>query len=181
MRISRILGGGLVGAFATVALSGCAGAPALDVQGDLVPVCFSTATSDDGFMAIVAVTLQNTSERELILREAEPVRLDNARVHDMAAVRLATAYDRFGVAPGGMLSPPQRPLYNDRVPVEGLHVHAGESVELLLELHARDYRDYAGVEGVRVKYDDGWFSATATSDTEVGFVPPWTTCSAHGR
>lgn len=170
-----------MGAVAAIALSGCVGAPALDVQGDLVPVCFSTETSDEGFMAIVAVTVHNASSREVILREAAPVHLENARVNDTTAVRLPTAYDRFGVAPGGRLTPPQRPLYNDREPVEGLHVHAGESVELLLELHAHDYRDYAGLEGVRVKYDDGWFSATTSADTELGFVPPWSSCSAHGR
>ncbi len=170
-----------MGAAAVVALSGCVGAPALDVQGDLVPVCFSTETSDDGFMAIVAVTLHNSSARDLILREATPVTLENARVDDTSAIPLATPYDRFGVAPGGMLTPPQRPLYNDRVPVEGLQVLAGESVDLVLEVHARDFREYAGIKGVRVKYDDGWFSATASADTELGFVPPWTSCSAHGR
>lgn len=170
-----------MGAVAAIALSGCVGAPALDVQGDLVPVCFSTETSEAGFMAIVAVTLHNSSERELILREAAPVDLQNARVSETAAIPLPTSYDRFGVAPGGMLTPPQRPLYNDRVPVEGLRLAAGESVDLMLEMHARDYRDYAGFTGVRVKYDDGWFSATASADTELGFVPPWTNCSAHGR
>ncbi len=185
MRILRIFAGGLVGATVAVALSGCVGAPAVQVYGDLTELCFATTTttdtSTDGYVATVGVTVVNTSPRDVILREARPLELVNAAVTDVSIVLTPSAYTTFGFAPGGRLNVEQRPLWNSRAPLDGVTIPGGGSAELLVELRARDFSEYAGIKGMRVKYDDGWFSATSTAETTVGFVPPWSHCGASGH
>ncbi|MBX9471521.1 hypothetical protein [Microcella sp.] len=185
MRITRIFAGGLVGATIAVALTGCVGAPAVQVYGDLTELCFATATTPDtsseGYIAYVGVTVVNTSPRDVILREARPIELINAVISEISIVPTPSPFTSFGFAPGGRLSVEQRPLYNDRVPIDGVTIDGGGSAELVIELRARDFTDYAGIEGMRVKYDDGWFSATSVADTTVGFVPPWSHCGATGH
>ena len=184
MRILRVFAGGLVGAAVAVALSGCVGTPAVQVYGDLTDLCFATTTTADtsteGYSAYVGVTVVNTSPREIILREAHPLELVNAIVTDISIVPTPSPFTSFGFAPGGVLSVEQRPLYNDRVPIDGVRISGGGSAELVVELRARDFTDYAGIEGMRVKYDDGWFSATSVANTTVGFVPPWSHCGRSG-
>ncbi len=185
MRITRIFAGGLVGAAMVAALSGCVGVPAVQVYGELTEICFSTSTTADtateGYGAYVGVTVVNTSPRAVILRQARPLELVNAELIDISAVPTGTAYTSFGYSPGGRLSVPQRPLWNDRVDVNGVKVEGGESVDVVLQLRARDFTEYAGIKGMHVKYDDGWFSATSSAGTTVGFVPPWSHCgtTAH--
>ena len=185
MRILRIFAGGLVGATVAVALTGCVGAPALQVYGDLTDLCFSTsttpATSSVGYVGYVGVTIVNSSPRDVILREARPLELENAVVADISVVVTNSPFTSFGFAPGGELSVEQRPLWRNRVPVNGVTIDGGGSAELIVQLRARDFTQYAGVEGMRVKYDDGWFSATASAGTTVGFVPPWSHCGSSGR
>ncbi len=185
MRITRIFAGGLVGATVAVALSGCVGAPAVHVYGDLTELCFATVTTPDtsseGYIAYVGVTVVNTSPRDVILREARPLELVNAVVSEISIVPTPSPFTSFGFAPGGRLSVEQRPLYNDRVPIDGVTIAGGGSAELVVELRARDFTDYAGIKGMRVKYDDGWFSATSVADTTVGFVPPWSHCGSSGH
>ena len=184
VRILRVFAGGLVGAAVAVALSGCVGTPAVQVYGDLTDLCFATTTTADtsteGYSAYVGVTVVNTSPREIILREAHPLELVNAIVTDISIVPTPSPFTSFGFAPGGVLSVEQRPLYNDRVPIDGVRISGGGSAELVVELRARDFTDYAGIEGMRVKYDDGWFSATSVANTTVGFVPPWSHCGRSG-
>ncbi|UYN83636.1 MAG: hypothetical protein KIT89_13345 [Microcella sp.] len=185
MRITRVFAGGLVAAAAAVALSGCTGAPAVNVHGDLVDLCFSTRTvpetSTEGYLAYVSVTLVNTAAHDVILREARPLTLVNSTVSDISIVVTDSVYRTFGVAPGGKLTPEQRPLWNARTEIDGVRIAGGGSAELIVQLHARDFTQYSGIEGMRVKYDDGWFSATSSSDTVVGFVPPWSHCGAGRR
>ncbi len=185
MRIIRIFAGGLVGATVAVALSGCVGAPAVQVYGDLTELCFATSTTSDtsteGYVATVGVTVVNTSPRDVILREARPLELINAVITDISAVATPSPFTSFGFAPGGRLSVEQRPLFNDRAPVDGFTIAGGGSAELIVQLRARDFADYAGIEGMRVKYDDGWFSASSVAATTVGFVPPWSHCGASGH
>lgn len=167
------------------ALSGCVGAPAVQVYGDLTELCFSTITTSDtsaeGYVAYVGVTVVNHSPRDVILREARPLELVNAEVTDISVVTTPSPFTNFGFAPGGRLNVEQRPLWNVRAPVDGARIAGGESAELVMELRARDFSDYAGIEGMRVKYDDGWFSATSTAHTVVGFVPPWSYCGSRDR
>ncbi len=185
VRILRIFAGALVGATVAVTLSGCVGVPAVQVYGDLTDLCFATITTPDtsteGYVAHVGVTVVNTSPRDVILREARPVELINAVVTEIAIVPTPSPFTTFGFAPGGRLSVEQRPLFNDRVPIDGTKISGGGSAELIVTLRARDFSDYAGIEGMRVKYDDGWFSATSIAGTTVGFVPPWSYCGATGH
>lgn len=170
---------------AATALSGCSGEPAVQVFGDLTAPCFATATtantSSDGYTATVGVTVVNTSPRDIIVREARPRELINAEVTEITVVPTSSPYTSFGFAPGGRLSVEQRPLWNDRVPVNGVTIEGGGSAELVLQLRARDFTEYAGIKGMLVKYDDGWFSATSMAETTVGFVPPWSHCGATGH
>jgi len=162
-----------------VTLSGCVGAPALTIFGELSDRCFETRTTDDGYFAYIGVTVTNSTARGVILREARPVELINSSITEISVVPSPTAAVPFGAAPGGDLSPSQRALWNDRTAVDGTAVAAGGTIELLVELRARDYREYAGLRGVHLKYDDGWFSSTSTSSTAIGFVPPWANCSTR--
>jgi hypothetical protein len=157
----------------------------VQVYGDLTDLCFSTVTTPDtsteGYVGYVGITVVNTSPRDVILREARPLELVNAVVADISIVLTPSPYTSFGFAPGGDLSVEQRPLFNDRVSVDGFRIDGGGSAELIVQLRARDFREYAGIEGMRVKYDDGWFSATSSASTTVGFVPPWSHCGATGH
>ena len=157
----------------------------MQVYGDLTDLCFSTVTtattSSEGYVALVGVTIVNTSPREVILREARPLELVNAVATEISVVTTRTPYTTFGVSPAGTLSVEQRPLYNSRTAVDGVHIAGGGSAELIVTLRARDFSAYAGIEGIRVKYDDGWFSATSMADTTVGFVPPWSHCGTSTR
>ncbi|UTT62969.1 hypothetical protein [Microcella humidisoli] len=181
MRISRFLAGGLASAAIAVTLSGCVGAPPLTIYGGLADRCFETSTSDEGFFAVIGVTLANDSPRAVILREVRVLQLENATLASLTVVDETSRYSAFGVAPGGQLTPEQRPLWNDRVAIDGTVIEAGGSAELLVELRADDYTDYAGMRGLRIKYDDGWFSATSNADAVVGFVPPWAHCGSAAR
>lgn len=185
MRITRVFAGGLVSATVAVALSGCVGAPAVKVYGDLVDLCFSTQTvpetSTEGYLSYIGITLVNTAPHEVILREARPLTLVNSYVSDISIVVTDSVYRTFGVAPGGKLTPEQRPLWNARTEIDGVRIAGGGSAELIVQLHARDFTGYSGIEGMHVKYDDGWFSATSSSDTVVGFVAPWSQCGSGRR
>lgn len=181
MRISRFFVGGLVSAVVAVALSGCSSVPPLTVYGQLTDRCFETRTTDDGFFAVIGITVANDSARSVILREARILEVENATVREVSVSPSPTRFSGFGAAPGGELSPAQRPLYNDRGPVNGAVIEAGGTVELLVELHADDYTKYAGMSGLRLKYDDGWFSASSVADSAVGFVPPWANCGTQSR
>ena len=77
-------------------------------------------------------------------------------------------------------SPGKRAMYQ-RSPMarEGTVIEPRSTVEIVVELHAQDYTDYAGLRGLRLRYDDGWFSATSVAEATVGFVPPWSRCGAH--
>ncbi len=173
------MAGGLASAAVVVTLSGCVGTPALTIFGGLSERCFETRTTDDGYFALIGVTVANESARAVILREVDVVESVNATVGDVIIVPMPSVYTIFGDAPGGHLSPDQRALYRDREPVDGTVIEAGGTVEVVVELHAQDYTEYAGLRELRVKYDDGWFSATSTADTVIGFVPPWSQCGSR--
>ena len=175
------MAGGLASAAVAVTLSGCASEPALSIFGGLSDRCFETSTTDEGFFALVGITVANESPRSVILREARVLELTNATVREIAVVPMPSVYTIFGVAPGGDLTPDQRTLFNARQPVEGTSIEAGGTIEIVVELHANDYTDYAGLRGLSLRYDDGWFSATSTADAVLGFVPPWSSCGAHDR
>jgi len=179
VRISRFLAGGLASSTVVAVLSGCVGTPPLAIFGGLSERCFETTTTDDGFFALIGVTVSNESARRVILREVDVVDVVNATVGDVAVVPMPSVYTIFGDAPGGRLSPDQRALYGDRQPVNGAVIEAGGTVEVVVELRADDYTEYAGLRGLRLKYDDGWFSATSTADAVVGFVPPWAHCGSR--
>jgi len=167
------------------ALNGCVGTPAVQVYGDLTELCFSNATTADtareGYVAYVGVTMVNSSPRDVILREVRALELVNAEITDVSIVLTPSPYTTFGYSPGGRLSVEQRPLFRERVPIDGVTVAGGASAELIVQLRARDFTDYAGINGMSVKYDDGWFSATSAVNSVVGFVPPWTHCGSSGH
>ena len=179
VRISRFFARGLVSAAVVVTLSGCAGTPPLTIFGELTNRCFENRTTDDGFFALIGITVTNGTDRSVILRDARVITLDNATVTAMDAVPAPSASSAFGVAPGGDMSPEQLSLWRDRQPIEGTVIGPRGTAEIVIELHARDYTDYAGLRGVHVRYDDGWFSATSIADAVVGFVPPWSHCGPH--
>lgn len=163
-----------------VALSGCAGsAPPLTVYGGLVDRCVENRTSDEGFMALLGTTVVNESSRSVILRDVQADHLVNASIGEVSVVRLLSPETGFGVAPGGALTPEQRVMWRERLPLYGTVIGPSEAVSIVVHLHADDYRDYAGIDGLRVKYDDGWFSATSTSEGEIGFVAPWAHCGGR--
>ena len=169
-----------MGAALAVALSGCAGsAPPLTVYGGLIDRCVENRTSDEGFMALVGTTVVNESPRSVILRDVDPVRLINASIAEISVVPLTAPEVGFGLAPGGELTPDQLALWRERQPLNGTVIGPFQAVSIVLHLHAADYREYAGIEGLRVQYDDGWFSTTSTSETEVGFVAPCPHCGAR--
>lgn len=173
------MAGGLASAAIAVALGGCVGAPPITIYGDLTDRCFETSSADEGFFAVIGVTLANDSPRAMILREVRVLQLDNATLESVTVVDETSRFSAFGVAPGGDLTPQQRPLWNDREAIDGTVIEAGGSAELLVELHADDYTDYAGMRGLHIRYDDGWFSATSVADAVVGFVPPWSQCGSR--
>ncbi len=181
VRISRFFAGGLVSAAVVVTLSGCVGAPPLTVYGGLAERCFETTTTDDGYFAHIGIKVENESSRSVILREVGVLDVENATVGEIVIVPVPSVYTIFGDAPGGLLTPEQRALYRDREAVDGTVVDAGDSVDVVVELRADDYTEYAGLRGLRLKYDDGWFSATSTSEAVVGFVPPWAQCGSRER
>ena len=162
-----------------VTLSGCASTPPLTIFGGLTNHCFENRTTDDGFFALVGITVTNDTDRSVILRDAHVITLDNATVTAMSAVPVPSAYSVFGVAPGGDLSTEQIDLWRDRQPIEGTVIGPRATAEIVVELHARDYTDYVGLRGLHVRYDDGWFSGTSVADAVVGFVPPWSHCGPH--
>ncbi len=169
-----------MGAALAVALSGCVSStPPLTVYGGLIDRCVENRTSDEGFMALVGTTVVNDSPRSVILRDVAPVRLINASIAEISVVPLAAPEVGFGFAPGAVLTPEQRTLWRERQPLDGTVIGPFQAVSIVVHLHAADYREYAGMDGLRVKYDDGWFSATSTSDGEVGFVAPWAQCGAR--
>lgn len=171
----------MAAALSAAALSGCVGTPALTIYGELTDRCFETRTTDEGYFAYIGVTVVNPTARSVILREARALELVNASIAEFSVAPSQTVGVPFGAAPGGQLSPDQRPLWNNRTAVDGTVIAAGDSIELFVELHARNFREYAGVNGLHLKYDDGWFSATSNSSTAVGFVPPWANCSTSRR
>ncbi|MEN9620710.1 MAG: hypothetical protein RL499_903 [Actinomycetota bacterium] len=179
VRISRFFAGGLVSAAVVATLSGCVGAPPLTIYGGLSERCFPTRTVDAGYFALIGITVTNDTGRSVILRDARVIELDNATITDMSVVPVPSAYSTFGVAPGGELSTEQVDLWRDRAPVGGTVIEPRSTVEIVVELHAEDYTDYAGLRGLRLRYDDGWFSATSSADATVGFVPPWSRCGSH--
>lgn len=160
-------------------LSGCVGAPPLTIFGGLAERCFPTTTTDDGHWALIGITVTNDTGRSVILRDARVDELENATIADMSVVPVPSAYSVFGVAPGGELSTEQVDLWRERSPIEGTIIEPRSTVEIVVELHAQDYTDYAGLRGLRLRYDDGWFSATSVAEATVGFVPPWSRCGAH--
>lgn len=185
MRIPRFFAGGLIGATIAVAVSGCSSEPAVQVYGELVDRCFTNLTTPDssteGYRAIIGITLANDSSREVILREVTPLTVVNAVVHDIAVTSTHSPATMFGVAPGGRLIPEQRPLWNARTAVDGVRIPGGGAAEVLVTLVAQDFSRYSGIEGLRVKYDDGWFSELAVGAPVIGFVPPWSGCTSHHR
>lgn len=162
------------------ALSGCASsAPPLTVYGGLVDRCVENQTSDEGFMALLGTTVVNESSRSVILRDVRAENLVNASIEGVSVVRLLSPEMGFGVAPGGALTPEQRVMWRERLPLDGTVIGPSEAVSIVVHLHADDYRDYAGIDGLRVKYDDGWFSASSVGEGETGFVAPWAHCGAR--
>jgi hypothetical protein len=168
-----------VSATVVATLSGCVGAPPLTIFGGLADRCFPTRTVDGGYFALIGITVTNDTGRSVILRDARVDELDNATITEMSAVPVPSAYSTFGVAPGGELSTEQVDLWRERTPIEGTIIEPRSTVEIVVELHAQDYTDYAGLRGLRLRYDDGWFSATSVAEATVGFVPPWSRCGAH--
>jgi hypothetical protein len=169
-----------VGAALAVALSGCASsAPPLTVYGGLVERCVETRTTAEGFMALLGTTVVNDTPRTVILRDALPLDLVNATVDDIAVVPLPSPESGFGVAPGGSMTPEQLVLWRGREPLYGATIGPYGAVSVVVQLRADDYREYAGLGGLRLKYDDGWFSATSVGGGDTGFVPPWAHCSSR--
>lgn len=168
-----------MGAAVVASLTGCVGAPALAVYGDLSERCFETRMTDDGVSALVGVTVTNETPRTVIVREAHVLGLQNARVDDIAVVPMPNAFSVFGDAPGGYLTLEQHHLWATRSAVEGAVIEGGRTVEVVVDLHADDRTRYAGLRGLRLKYDDGWFSATTTGDATIGFVPPRSHCGTR--
>ncbi len=164
-----------------VMLSGCVGAPPLTIFAGLAERCFESHVAEEGSVALVGVTVANESPRSVILREVRVMQLENATVNDISVLPMPSVYTTFGVAPGGELSPDQLDLYRDRQPVDGAVIMPGGSVEVVVELRADDYTEYAGLRGLSLRYDDGWFSATSRADAVVGFVPAWAHCGSNGR
>lgn len=176
MRITRIFAGGIVGAALAVALSGCTGTPPLTVYGGLVDRCVETRTTADGYTALLGTTVVNDSPRTVILREVRPLELVNANIDDIQVIPLHSPESGFGVAPSGMLSPEQIALWRDRIPLYGATIGPYGAASIVVQLRADDYREYAGLRGLRVKYDDGWFSTISVGEGAVGFVAPWASC-----
>jgi hypothetical protein len=168
-----------VSAAVVATLSGCVGAPPLTIFGGLAERCFATKTTSEGYLALIGITVTNDTGRSVILRDARVVELDNATIADISVVPVPNAYTTFGFAPGGELSTDQVDLWRERSPIDGTVINARSTVEVVVELHAQDYTDYAGLRGLRLRYDDGWFSATSVADATVGFVPPWSRCGTH--
>lgn len=164
-----------------VTLSGCVGAPPLTIFAGLAERCFASPVTEQGSVALVGVTVANSSPRSVILREVSVMQLENATIDEVSVVPMPSVYTIFGVAPGGQLSPEQRELYVDRQPVNGSVIEPGRSVEVVVELRADDYTEYAGLRGLSLRYDDGWFSATSRADAVVGFVPAWAHCGSRER
>ena len=98
------------------------------------------------------------------------------RVDDIVVVPLPSAETGFGVAPGGVMTPEQLVLWRGRTPLYGATVGPYGAVSIVVQLRADDFREYAGLGGLRLKYDDGWFSATSVGGGDTGFVPPWSHC-----
>lgn len=177
MRITRFFAGGIVGAALAVALSGCAGGtPPLTVYGGLVDRCVENRTTTEGPMALLGTTVVNETPRTVILRDARPLDLVNASVDDISVVPLPSPESGFGVAPGGTMTPEQLVLWRDRGPLYGATIGPYGAVSIVVHLRADDFREYAGLGGLRLKYDDGWFSATSVGGGDTGFVPPWSHC-----
>ncbi len=169
-----------MGAALVVALSGCAsGAPPLTVYGGLVDRCVENRTTGQGSIALLGTTVVNESPRSVILRDVRATALTNATIDAVVVVPLLSPESGFGVAPGAALTPEQRVMWRERLPLDGTVIGPFEAVSIVVQLEAEDYRDYAGIDGLRVKYDDGWFSATSVGDGAVGFVPPWAHCSSR--
>lgn len=179
MRITRFFAGGIVSAALSVALSGCVGTPPLTVYGGLVDRCVENRTTDDGAITLLGTTVVNESPRSVILRAVRPLDLVNATIDEVSVVPLLSPESGFGLAPGGQLTPEQRVLWRQRLPLYGTTVGPYQAVSVVVQLRAADYRDYAGIDGMRVTYDDGWFSATSVMEGEVGFVAPWASCGAR--
>ncbi len=179
VRIPRFFAGGLVSVAVVALLSGCTNAPPLTIYGGLADRCFETRTADDGFFAFVGFTVANDTGRSLILRDARVIELENATVIGMSVVPVPSPYSVFGVAPGGDFSPEQRELWSNRAPIEGTVIDPYATIEIVVELYAQDYTDYAGLRGLHLRYDDGWFSGTSSADAVAGFVPPWSRCGPH--
>lgn len=169
-----------MGAALAVALSGCASsAPPLTVYGGLVERCVETRTTAEGFMALLGTTVVNDTPRTVILRDALPLDLVNATVDDITVVPLPSPESGFGVAPGGSMTPEQLVLWRGREPLYGTTIGPYGAVSIVVHLRADDYREYAGLGGLRVKYDDGWFSTTSVGGGDTGFVPPWAHCGSR--
>jgi len=169
-----------VGATLAVALGGCAsGAPPLTVYGGLVDRCVETQTSAEGFIALLGTTVVNDTGRTMILRDARPLDLVNATVDDISVVPLPSPESGFGVAPGGSMTPEQLVLWRGREPLYGATIGPYGAVSVVMQLSADDYREYAGMGGLTLKYDDGWFSTTSVGGGETGFVPPWAHCGSR--
>ncbi len=169
-----------MGAAVAVALSGCTtSAPPLTVYGGLVDRCVETRTTGEDYMALLGTTVVNESPRSVILRDVRAVELVNASIEAVSVVPLHSPESGFGVAPGADLTPEQRVMWRERQPLDGAVVGPYDAVSIVLQVHAEDYRDYAGIEGLTVKYDDGWFSATSSGDGAVGFVAPWAHCGSR--
>lgn len=180
MRITRFFAGGFVGATLAVALSGCVGgAPPLTVYGGLVDRCVELHTTSEGSMALLGTTVVNESSRTVILRDVQAIDLINASIEAVSVVPLPSADSGFGAAPGGDLTPEQRVLWRERLPLYGTTIGPYQAVSVVIQLRSTDYRDYAGLDGLRVRYDDGWFSATSETEGSIGFVAPWAHCGSR--
>lgn len=178
MRAGRLFIGMLVGGLAGVSCFTSvvsARTPSVVIYGDLAEICFESPL---GASSLVTITLENRSDHTVVLRDVEPVSTVNAAVDDIAALRPDSPWQTFGFGAVPTMTPTQRNQWQQREAVEGFALHAGETAELLLTLSPLRPGLYAGIDGLWIKYDDGWFSATTSNQGVAGVVPPSGRCSA---
>ena len=165
-----------------VALSGCAPAGGLLLDGDIPggggsAVCFSPSAG--GQEVIFGAGLINESDTDLTITDVELLAQNTVTVSEVSVTRAGTDGVGWGVSLVDDLLPTQVDAWDARRDAIGATVAAGETAWLLIVARTAGTLDQrTGIRGLRVEYDGALWPRSTQSDTIYGFGPLDSECDA---
>jgi hypothetical protein len=167
---------------ATLALSGCAPAGGLLLDGDIPggggnAVCFSPTSA--GQEVVFGAGLINESDTDLTITDVTLLAQNTVLVSEIAVAGPGTDGLGWGVATVDDIWPTQVEAWESRTEAVGATVAAGETVWLLIVARTGGTLDQrTGIRGVRVEFDGALWPRSTQSNTTYGFGPLGSECDA---